>query len=68
MQLGDPEPIRILDHHHGRVRDVDTNFDDSGGDKNLEFPATEGRHRGFLLLGRQLAVEQTDCEAGQLSG
>src|SRR5712691_12163255 len=33
MELGEPEPLGVLDHHHRRLRHVDADLDHGGGDK-----------------------------------
>ena len=38
MQLGQPEPLRVLDQHGRRVRDVDANLDHGRGDQDVEAP------------------------------
>ena len=35
VQLRQAEPLRVLDHHHRRVRHVDADLDDGGRDQDV---------------------------------
>ena len=66
MQLREPEPVGVLDDHHGRVRHVDADLDDGRRDEHVELAGAELGHHRFLLLRRQLAVQQPEPQAREL--
>ena len=68
MELEQPEPLRVLDDHDGGGRDVDTHFDDRRGHQHVDLTGAERGHRGLLVGGGHLPVEQTEPEAVQLLG
>ncbi len=49
MQLRQAEAVSTLDHHHGRVGNVDADFDHRGGDEDGHIATVESGHHGFLL-------------------
>jgi hypothetical protein len=59
VQLGDTEPGRVQDDDHGGVRNVHTDFDDGGGDDDVQVTATERGHRFGSFVRFQLAVHET---------
>ena len=65
VQLGDAEAIRVPDHHHRRVRHVDADLDDRGGDQHVDVTADERAHHLLLLLAGQLAVQDAQAHPGQ---
>ena len=50
MQLREPEPLGMLDHHHRRVRDVHADLDDRRRDEQVQLPARKGDHDPVLGL------------------
>ena len=66
MQLRQAKPFGVLDHHHGRTRDVDADLDDGGGDQDLGLAPGEPLHGGVLVPPRQLAVHEADLCAEHL--
>ena len=65
VELGEAEPVGVLDHHDARIRDVDADLDDRGGDEDVMPPFTEVVHDRFLLLGLEAAVEETERAVGE---
>ena len=59
MQLRKAEPFRVLDEHDDRVRHIDTDFDDDGGDEKLDVSLQELLHDLVLFGGLHLTVEQS---------
>jgi len=43
MQLRQPEALRMLDHHHGRLRNIDTHLNHGGGHQDLASPICKVR-------------------------
>jgi hypothetical protein len=68
MELGETEALGVLDDHYGRVGHVDTDFDDGGGDEDVDFAALEAAHDDLFLVGVEAAVEQADAKAGERAG
>jgi hypothetical protein len=56
VELRHPEPIGVEHRHHGRVRDIDTDFDDGRRDEHVDPAGRELGHRSILLLRRKTAV------------
>ena len=65
MELGDPEPIGVEDHHDGGVRDVDTDLDHGGGDEHVEVAGPEVIHDRRLLRRRDPTMEQPESQVRQ---
>ena len=65
MQLGDAEAIGIEHDHHGRVRDVNADFDHGGGDEHVEFLGTKLAHHLVFLRRRHAPVQETNLESLQ---
>ena len=58
MQLGESEPLRVLDNEDARVRHVHADLDDRGRDKQLDAVGVEPLHHRLLLRGLHGTVEQ----------
>src|SRR5207245_6553938 len=41
MQLREPEPLGVVDHHEGRIRHVDPPLAARGGNEELDLPCLE---------------------------
>ena len=67
VQLGDAEPLGVLDQHDRRVGDVDSDLDDRRGDQHPGPPRGEGVHRLLLLPRTHRAVEQGQIPARKLA-
>ena len=57
MELGEAEPFGALDHYHRGIGDIDTHFDDGGGDKDVCPAGRESIHVQFLDFRGLLAVD-----------
>ncbi len=66
MQLGEPEALGVLDHHHGRLRHVDADLDHRGGDQELRLAGGEALHGAVLVGALHAAVHQIDLRAEPL--
>ena len=66
VELGDPEPVGVLDDHHRGLGDVHADLDHRRGHQHVEPAAPELGHDPLLLGRRELAVEEPDAEPGQL--
>ena len=51
VELGEAEAIGVFDDHDGGVGYVDANFDDGGGDEDVELAALEAGHGDFFVVG-----------------
>ena len=60
VQLGEAEAVGRFDGHHGRVGQIDADFDDDSGDDHARLAGGEVGHHGLLLFGGHAAVEQAD--------
>ena len=65
VELGETEAVGGFDHHNGCVGDVYADFDDGGGNEDVEVAVVEGGHDGVLLSGGQTSVEEADAEVGK---
>ncbi len=65
MQLRQPEPLGVLDHHQRRIRDIDADFDDGGRYQQMDVAPHERVHHFLLFLLFQAAVHQSDVQSGQ---
>ena len=63
MQLCQPEALRVLNDHHGRLRHIDTHLDHRGGDEDGGAAGGEVGHCGVLVAPLHLAMDQSDCVA-----
>ena len=52
VQLGDAEAVRVLDHHHRRVGDVDADLDHRRRHQHVHLAAPEPVHADSLSAGR----------------
>ena len=62
VQLRKAKAFGVFDDHDGCVGNVDTDFDDGGGDKDLRFVFAEGLHDGFFFFAGQASVQQAEFE------
>ena len=51
MQLGEPEQVGALDHHHGRVGHVDAHLDHGGRHQHVDLPC-----RNCCISARRSAI------------
>lgn len=65
MELGEAEAVGFFDKDDARIGNVDTDFDDGGGDENIVFPIFEVSHDGFFVFGFHFSVEETKLEIGK---
>ncbi len=57
MELGKAEALGVLDDHYGGVGNIDADFDDSGGDENLDFVFAELLHDFVFFFAGEAAVQ-----------
>ena len=65
MQLREAEAVGVLDHHRGRVRDVDADLDHGRRDEHVHLGGRERAHRGRALGGLLAAVHEPDRRAAR---
>src|SRR5471030_1810246 len=65
MQLREAESLGLLHQHDAGVGDIHAHFDDGGGNQDLDMALFEPLHHGFLLVGAEAAVHQTDRNIGE---
>src|SRR5262249_55317955 len=63
VQLREPEPLGMLDHHHGRFWHVDADLDHGGGDQEPGLASGEPFHRAVLVGALHAAVHEVDAGA-----
>ena len=67
VKLRQPEPFRMLDHHHRRRRHVDAHFDHRGGHQDAGLAGREARHRRILVGALHAPVDEIDRGAENLA-
>ena len=65
MQLGQPQPLRVLDDHQAGIGHVHPHLDDGGGDQQLQYARLELLHHPLLLDRAHPTVDQAYVQAGQ---
>ena len=65
VELGDAEAFCLLDDHDGGIGDIDADFDDGGGDKDLSVAFAELVHDVVAMFAVHATVEEFDGEAGE---
>jgi len=65
VELGEAEALGVVDDHDRGVGDVDANFDDGGGDEDVDLATLEAGHGDLFVIGGEAAVEQAEAEAGE---
>ena len=68
VELQQPEPVGVLDHHHRRVGHVDAHLDHGRRHQHVDLAGAERGHRRLLLGRRHLAVQQAEPQPGELLG
>ena len=58
MQLGQAEPLSIFDDHQRGIRNINTDLNDGGSNKQINFPGLEGLHDVFFFARFESAVNQ----------
>ena len=58
MELGEPEPVGVFNHHDRGIGDVQPHFDDRGRHKDVNFSRLEGMHDGGFLIRLHPSVEE----------
>src|SRR5580704_10449178 len=62
VKLSEAKAIGMLDHHYGRVRDIHADFDNRGGDQNLQLVAAEALHDGIFFFVLEAPMQQADAK------
>jgi len=62
VQLSEAETLGMLDDHDGGVGHVNANFDDRGGNKDLQVIAAESLHDVVFFLAGEAPVQETDFQ------
>ena len=62
MQLRQPHALGVVDHHQAGVRHIHADFDDRGGDQQLQFARLERRHHARFFDIVELAMHQTHAQ------
>ncbi|MNS25715.1 hypothetical protein D3C72_576160 [compost metagenome] len=65
VQLGQPQPLRVLDDHQAGIGHVYPHLDDCGGDQQLQDARLELLHHPLLLDRAHPAMDQAYVQAGQ---
>ena len=60
--------LGVLDDDQVGVGDVDADFDDGGGDEDLDAAGGEVGHDAVFLGGGEFSVEQADAVVGEMGG
>ena len=61
VELGEPEPFRVLDDHDAGVRHVDPDFDNRRRDEHVQLTRDERVHHPLLRVGLHASVQETDA-------
>ena len=65
VELGEAEPLRVLNDHDGGIGHVHAHLDDRGGHQDVRLVGGKGRHDRVLLLGLHLAVDEGHLQIGK---
>ena len=68
MQLGQSEPVGILDQHDGGLGDIHADLDHGGRHQQIDSAGLECRHQALLVGCLQTSVHQADAHVGQARG
>jgi hypothetical protein len=68
VELREAEAVGLFDDHGGGVGDIDADFDDGGGDEDVDEVLAESFHDVLAGFARQLAVDEADAEVFQCVG
>ena len=66
MELREPEPVGLLDDHHGRVRNVDPHLDHRRRDEDVQLAGLEPLHQVTPLGRTQAPMEAADAQTAEL--
>src|SRR5262245_56629591 len=62
MELGQAKAFGMLDDDHGRVRNIDTDFDDRSSDQNPDLAGPKIAHDRVALLRLHPAVRESNTK------
>ena len=62
VQLRKPKPLRAVDHHHRRVRNIDTHLNNRRRDQHVNIAVPKLPHHALLLRGAHPTVKQPDVQ------
>src|SRR5450631_1240980 len=65
MKLGQPESLRMLNHHDRGIGDIDTNLNHGGCNQNADFAFLEQLHGHLFGFGIHSAMENRDAKIGE---
>jgi hypothetical protein len=65
VELGQPEALRVLDHHDAGIRNVHADLDHGGRDQHMDGAGDECGHDLVLLRRFEPPMEQADGEVGE---
>jgi hypothetical protein len=68
VHLREAEALGVVDDHDGGVGDVDADFDDGGGDEDVDLAALEAGHGDLFVVGAEAAVEEAEAQACERAG
>ena len=60
VKLGEAKAFGVVEDHQVRVRDIDPDFDDGGGNEGLSFSAAKIFHHRVFFFGAEFAVDEPD--------
>ena len=63
VKLREAEAFGMFDDHDRGVGHVDADFDDGGGDEDIDFAALKAAHDDFLFVGIEAAMKQANAQA-----
>ncbi len=64
MQLGQPEPLGMVDHHDGGVGNIDADLDHGSGHEHRDLAFAEALHHPVPLIRLEPAVDQRHRQFG----
>ena len=68
VELGQAEPLGVLDQHHRGVGHVDPDLDHGGRHEEVDLPGLERPHHRVLGVERQAPVDEPDAEVAEGPG
>ena len=66
MHLRQPKPLRMLDHHHRRIRHIHAHFNHRRRNQHIDLAALKPPHRHFFLIRISRPCSKPNAQPGQL--
>jgi hypothetical protein len=68
MELCEAEAVGVLDNHDAGVGNVDADFNDGGGDEDVDFSSLKTAHDDLFEVSVEATVKKPDAETFKRTG